>query len=220
MNKLVSNADIVVVSAPSGTGKTTLNRRLVEEYPDKVEVAVSYTTRAIRNQEVDGVHYRFVSKNHFANLLDSDGILEWAKVHDELYGTSIAEVERITQKGKTVILEIDVQGWKQARLKIPNARSIFILPPSVATLWQRLERRGTDELAKRLRRMETARQEVSEGYLYEHFVINDELESAFEALVSIVIQKKPSPLTQLQGREYCERLLQEFSKGPWVENQI
>jgi len=207
---------VYVVSAPSGTGKTTLNRRLIKEHAN-IQMSVSYTTRKKRINETDGIDYHFVSEEKFRELIKAGQMLEYAEVFGTLYGTSFAEIVRIQSQNKIALLEIDVQGWRQAREKIDTSKSIFILPPSVEELWQRLELRGTESKDVRWRRLMTARAEISNGSLYETFLINRDLESAYTELQAIIIQGKNPTVTKTQGVAYCQELLAEFDNAGWIQ---
>ncbi|MBM4251269.1 MAG: guanylate kinase [Deltaproteobacteria bacterium] len=207
---------VFVVSAPSGTGKTTLNRRLVKEHPE-VELSVSYTTRAKRQGEIEGVHYHFVTREYFQGLIDRGEMLEYAEVFGTLYGTPKDELRRLAQAGKKALLEIDVQGWKQAKGLLPGAVSIFILPPSVETLWQRLEGRGTEPLAVRWRRLMAAKAEIESGGNYDHFIVNHSLEGAYSELQGIIINGEKSKMSAANGAALCQDLLREFATAPWID---
>jgi guanylate kinase len=207
---------IFVVSAPSGTGKTTLNRRLIAEHPTQVEMSVSYTTRPRRQGEVEGIHYHYVTADQFRDQIKAGEMLEHAEVFGTLYGTSVAEVKRIQAMGKICLLEIDIQGWRQARQKLPAAKSVFILPPSVEALWSRLEARGTESLAVRWRRFRTARDEIAVGDVYDSFIINETVERAYTELQEIVIKGKTGSTASAEGRRHCQRLLAEFDQAPWI----
>lgn len=212
----MTNEVVYVVSAPSGTGKTTLNRRLIKEHP-VIQMSISYTTRKKRSGETDGVDYHFVSETKFRDLIKKGQMLEYAEVFGTLYGTSVAEIERIQRDGNTALLEIDVQGWRQARVKIENSRSIFILPPSVETLWRRLESRGTEPKDVRWRRLMTARAEISCGNLYETFIVNSDLETAYQELEGIIIKGESAKISKDDGVRLCQDLLQEFDNAPWLQ---
>jgi guanylate kinase len=212
----MTNEVVYVVSAPSGTGKTTLNRRLIKEHPH-IEMSISYTTRKQRTGETDGVDYHFVSDAKFRELIKKGQMLEYAEVFGTLYGTAVAEVERIQKQGNLALLEIDVQGWRQARVKIENSRSIFILPPSVETLWRRLEARGTEPKDVRWRRLMTARAEISCGNLYETFIVNSDLDEAYQELEGIIIKGKNARISKDDGVRLCQDLLQEFDNAPWLQ---
>lgn len=213
---MIKQDNIFIVAAPSGTGKTTLNRRLVSEF-EEVEVSVSLTTRKIRPNETDGDHYHFVTLEDFKKEVAQGQMLEYAEVFGNNYGTSLHEVERIQNKGHKVLLEIDVQGWEQAREKIPNAHAIFILPPSVKAIWQRLEARGTDSIETRFHRIQTARQELTKGANFNHFIINDNLEEAYDSLKKIIIDGEKTGLDYHQGVAKCHELIQEFETATWLK---
>ncbi|MCX6124955.1 MAG: guanylate kinase [Proteobacteria bacterium] len=204
---------VFVVSAPSGTGKTTLNTRLMRDFPN-VEISISHTTRAMRPGEESGKAYHFVTKEDFQQMIRRGEMLEWADVFGNLYGTSHNEIKRIKAKNHHVLLEIDVQGTRSILNQIKNAVTVFILPPSAEALWLRLETRGTDKLEDRWRRVLTAKQEIEVGYLYEHFIINDERERAYEELRRILIEGKHSSVSHSQGVQLCQKLLEEFETSP------
>ena len=203
---------VLVITAPSGTGKTTLNRRLVDELGN-LEVSISLTTRQSRKNETHGDHYWFVTRQEFQEKISTGKMLEWAEVFGNLYGTSLDELHRIREGGRRPVLEIDVQGWEKAKDKLTDAISVFIMPPSMKTLWERLRNRGTDSLEVRLRRIHTAREELDHGKHYQYFVINDDLERAYLELKEIVLGNKPS-LNRQDGLSHCQKLLEEC-KEPW-----
>jgi guanylate kinase len=180
-------------------------------------MSVSFTTRARRAGEQDGVDYHFVDTERFRELIKQGQMLEYAEVFGTLYGTAIAEVQRIQAAGKIALLEIDVQGWRQAREKLVNAKSIFILPPSVETLWKRLEARGTETKEVRWRRLMTARAEISCGNLYDFFITNHDLDTAYAELQGIIIHGKSGSIGNAQGVALCQQLLAEFDKAPWLQ---
>ena len=210
------DAHIFIVSAPSGTGKTTLNRRLLKAHPS-IAMSISYTARPQREGEIDGVDYHFISDGAFRDKIKSGDMLEYAEVFGILYGTALDEVRRIRDLGKSVLLEIDTQGWQQAKPKLQDYRSVFILPPSVEVLWQRLESRGTEGRHVQLRRLFTARDEIACGHLYDHFIINDAVESAYQELEAIVIKGKTCALGPQAGVAWCEKLLAEYEKSPLLQ---
>ncbi|WP_144945773.1 guanylate kinase [Pseudomonas oryzihabitans] len=175
---------LYIVSAPSGAGKTSLVKALLDALPD-IRVSVSHTTRAMRSGEADGVNYHFVDCATFTNLLEHGDFLEHAEVFGNYYGTSQAALERTLAEGHDLILEIDWQGAQQVRRKLPHAQSIFILPPSQAALRQRLDNRGQDSAEIIERRMREAVSEMSHYVEYDYLIINDDFASALEDLKSI-----------------------------------
>jgi len=177
---------LFIVSAPSGAGKTSLLKRLREELPDLV-ISTSHTTRPKRPGEVDGRDYYFVSVETFERMLAEGAFLEHAKVFDHYYGTARRQVEENLERGFDVVLEIDWQGARQVREKMPESRSIFILPPSRQVLEQRLRSRGQDSEAVIARRMRAARDEIAHYDEYDYLVVNDRFEQALAQLESIIV---------------------------------
>jgi guanylate kinase len=182
----LNTACLFTISAPSGAGKTSLVKALLEKRADAVAVCVSHSTRAIRPGEVDGKAYHFVALEQFNSMADNDEFLEHAQVFDNCYGTARASVEALLASGKHVILEIDWQGARQVKAKIPETVSIFILPPSREELEQRLRLRGTDDERTISRRMRDADREMSHYHDAEYLVINDAFEQALFDLDSII----------------------------------
>jgi guanylate kinase len=181
----------VVISAPSGAGKTSLARALIERNEDIV-FSVSATTRPPRDYERRGVDYRFVSDVEFDRMIENGELLEWATVHGCRYGTPRSEVARGIEAGNTVVLDIDVQGARQVRRAFPEAVLIFVLPPSAAELGRRLEGRGSEAAAQRRVRLGTALGEVGAAAEFDYIVMNDDFETAFAALESIVRAERHS----------------------------
>ena len=180
---------LIVISAPSGTGKTTLTHMLLKEFPD-MEFSVSYTTRKPRPGEVNGKDYFFVDRETFERMIEEGDFLEWAEVYGNLYGTSKSQVLKALNEGKDILLDIDTQGALQVKRNFPEAVLIFILPPSFKELERRLRSRGTDDEETIERRLKIARVEVERAPLYDYIVVNDRLEKAYEKLKSIVIAEK------------------------------
>lgn len=212
MNTKLSS--IIIVAAPSGTGKTTLTRRLVKESPD-LSFSISMTTRPMRKGEIDGKHYWYVDKKTFMQHVQNNEMVEWANVFGNLYGTSKKEIQRIQNKGQRTLLEIDVQGAASIRKIYKDACSIFIIPPSVESLWNRLKERGTDPLETRWLRLQTACKELSEAQHFEHFIINENLEKAYNELKNLVQYSHEPSLNYKEGLTYCEKLIKEFEKPEW-----
>ena len=177
---------LFIVSAPSGTGKTTLVEKLVEVLPD-LTMSRSYTSRAARAGETDGVDYDFISRERFEGMRAHGEFLEWADVFGNMYGTSAIDADRHLAAGRDLVLVIDVQGARQVRRLRPDSVGIFVLPPSFEALERRLRGRSKDSEPAMARRLEVARQEVC-GFLdYDYVVVNDELDSAVERLRGIVL---------------------------------
>lgn len=181
---------LMVVSGPSGAGKTTLCRRLIErvtsEEPDGgMAFSVSTTTRTPREDEREGYDYHFVDEATFEEMVEAGEFLEWAEVHGERYGTSRRAVEQQMRGGKDVILDIDVQGGQQVRQSSRDAVLVFVLPPSFEALRRRLSERGTESQRTRRTRIENARREIEEIGRYDYVVINDDLDRAVRRLEAI-----------------------------------
>lgn len=185
----MSQGNIFIISAASGTGKTTLVRRLLAAHAD-VRVSVSHTTRAPRQGEEDGVHYHFVEKAVFEQMIGEAAFLEHAEVYGHYYGTSLAQLDEMVKQGFDVILEIDVQGAAQVRRLLPHATGIFIAPPSMATLADRLTQRGSDAADVIVRRLKEARHEVEQAPLFDYLVVNDDLDRAQADLSTIIRAKR------------------------------
>lgn len=178
---------LLIVSSPSGAGKTTLTRRLLQEFPE-FRFSVSHTTRKPRSNEVDGRDYHFIDKDAFREIIDHNGFAEWAEVHGNLYGTSMAEIERARIEGKRgALFDIDYQGARQIKEKFPHAIGVFILPPSMEELRRRLEQRGSDDVDSRQRRFERAREEIEHYPFFDYMIVNDELQRALAQLRGIVL---------------------------------
>jgi guanylate kinase len=182
----VTTACLFTISAPSGAGKTSLVKALLEKRGASVAVSVSHSTRPIRSGEVDGVAYHFVSLAEFEKMVADDEFLENARVFDNCYGTARSSVESLLTSGKHVILEIDWQGARQVKAKLPDTMGIFILPPSREQLEQRLRARGTDDETVIARRMRDADREMSHFHDAEYLVINDNFEQALFDLEAII----------------------------------
>ena len=186
----MSEAGILfIVSAPSGAGKTSLLRELVPA-DERLVVSVSHTTRAMRPGERDGQHYHFVSIEHFEQLVGEGAFLEHAPVFDNYYGTSEAAVREPLAQGLDVVLEIDWQGARQVRRRFPAAVSIFIVPPNIEALRERLSGRGQDSAEIVERRMVDARSELSHFPEYDYLVINDDFATALAELRCVVTAER------------------------------
>ncbi|OEC47545.1 guanylate kinase [Pseudomonas sp. 1D4] len=180
----VTPGTLYIVSAPSGAGKTSLVKALVDTDP-RIRVSVSHTTRGMRPGEVDGVNYHFVSREAFVHMLEHGDFIEHAEVFGNLYGTSQRWLLQTLAEGHDLILEIDWQGAQQVRHLMPQAKSIFILPPSQEALRQRLDNRGQDSAEIIERRMREAVSEMSHYVEYDYLVINDDFAVALEDLRAI-----------------------------------
>ena len=182
----MNTACLFTISAPSGAGKTSLVKALLEKRAESVAVCVSHSTRAIRPGEIDGKAYHFVPQEAFDEMVANNEFLEHAQVFDNCYGTARASVDALLASGRHVILEIDWQGARQVKAKMPETVSIFILPPSREELERRLRDRGTDDQTTIARRMRDADREMSHYHDAEYLVINDAFEQALFDLDAII----------------------------------
>lgn len=180
---------LLALVGPSGCGKGTLGALLMKEYPE-FGFSVSATTRAARPGEIDGVHYHFLTDEAYDQLLAENAFLEHADVHGKRYGTLRSEVDKRTQIGMSVLLDIDQQGAKQVMASDPDCVSVFILPPSLAILRDRLEKRGTETTEQIVRRMANAVGEIAEMHHFRYIIVNDQLDSCFASLKAIVEAEK------------------------------
>jgi guanylate kinase len=180
---------LLVVSAPSGTGKTTVVERLVQVTPD-LALSRSYTSRSIRTGETDGIDYNFITRTRFEDMVAADAFLEWADVFGNLYGTSAEDAERALAAGRDLVLVIDVQGARQVRARCPGTVGVFVLPPSYEVLERRLRGRSKDSEAAMQRRLRTARDEVAAFVEYDYVVVNDELEACVDRLRAVLTAER------------------------------
>ena len=199
---------LFIVSAASGTGKTTLVERLVQRVPNLC-LSRSYTSRAARPGEQDGVDYNFISRPRFEEMARAGEFLEWADVFGNYYGTCAADTERCLANGQDIVLVIDVQGAKQVRSSGVESVGIFVLPPSAEILEQRLRGRSKDAEVEIGKRLDAARREVGEFASYEYVVVNDELDGAVERLRAIVLAERARVKAM---RPAAENIIETFHK--------
>lgn len=185
----MENGLLVVISGPSGSGKGTICKRLIEDL-DNVQVSVSATTRKPRLGEIEGVNYFFIDEETFINRINNDDFLEFAKVYGNFYGTPRQEVLKSLEKGKDVILEIDTQGALNVKKSYPKGVFIFILPPSIKELKSRIEGRGTDSKEAIIKRMDCVIEELNNALKYDYVVLNDEVEEAVRKIKEIISAEK------------------------------
>jgi guanylate kinase len=197
---------LYVIAAPSGAGKTSLVKALMEREP-RLRFSVSYTTRKTRPNEIDGRDYHFITPARFQEMIERGEFLEHAQVFDNFYGTGIEAVRGALSAGGLVLLEIDWQGARQVRERLPEARTIFILPPTRQTLEERLKARRTDSEAVIERRLQDARRDIGHWTEFDYVVINDRFEQAVEDLHAIV-RERGDPL--VAARPDVERLAAEL----------
>jgi guanylate kinase len=182
---------LLVLSSPSGAGKTTLTRMLLERCPE-LRFSVSHTTRAPRANEVDGRDYHFVDRERFLELVQAGAFLEWAPVHGNLYGTSFAEIDRAraAEGCAGMIFDIDYQGARQIKSKVDDVTAVFILPPSMTELERRLRGRASETEDAVQRRFKVAKGEIEHYALFDYMVVNDDVQRAFDELRSIVVAER------------------------------
>ncbi len=176
---------VFIISAPSGAGKTTLCNLVCDRFKSIV-YSVSYTTRKPRPGELDGKDYHFVSADVFKKMIKEDGFAEWAEVYGNFYGTSLELINKSLTSGKDILFDIDVQGTIQLLEKYPDSITVFIMPPSIDKLKERLESRGADDSQTILRRIESADNEIKKKNIYKHIIINDILDDAVKDLMEII----------------------------------
>jgi guanylate kinase len=201
---------LFIVSAPSGTGKTTLVERLVQVVP-RLRMSRSYTSRAARAGEHNGVDYNFISRERFEAMIAQHAFLEWADVFGNYYGTSAGDTEAILAAGEDVVLVIDVQGARQVRGRGIETVGVFVLPPSASVLETRLRGRSKDSEEQILRRLDVARTEVGEFAQYEYVVVNDDLDGAVNRLRAIVMAERARVKSM---RVEAETIIETFQQRP------
>ncbi len=179
----------IILSAPSGTGKTTTCNRLREKLPD-LKFAVSHTTRTIRNGEKEGVDYIFISQKEFEDKIRNKDFLEWARVHDFYYGTSLQPADALLKNGCDTLLELDVQGVETLREMQYQGIYILLLPPSIEEMKARLIKRGTNSEESILRRIETGKREIKKYKMYDYVITNHEVENTVDTILSILQAEK------------------------------
>jgi len=206
---------MLVLSSPSGAGKTTLSRNLLEQEnhddPGKLELSISVTTRDKRASEIHDVHYHFVSKRRFESMRDGGELLEWAEVHGNYYGTPREPVEKALGEGRDVLFDIDWQGARQLYEKMrEDVVSVFVLPPSAAELKSRLERRAEDAAAVIQRRLKNAVEEILHWEEYDYILVNRDLDKSFARLRAILTAERLKRVKMPNLNVFVEKLLAEL----------
>jgi guanylate kinase len=201
---------ILILSSPSGAGKTTLTRAIAQDPAWALDLSISVTTRARRPSEIDGRHYHFIDREAFEDLRSRDDLLEWAEVHGNFYGTPRRPVEKVLGAGRDMIFDIDYQGTRQVRSKLAqDVVTVFILPPSMAELRQRLERRAEDSAETIEKRLANARTEIQRWVEYDYVLVNDDLQDAFRALQGILAAERLKRARRTGLSAFVEGLLAE-----------
>ncbi|KAB1074788.1 guanylate kinase [Methylobacterium planeticum] len=206
---------VLILSSPSGAGKTTLTRAIAEDGGWGLELSISVTTRARRPSEIDGRHYHFIDREAFEDLRARDDLLEWAEVHGNFYGTPRCPVEKVLSTGRDMIFDIDYQGTRQVRSKLADdVVTVFILPPSMAELRQRLERRAEDSPATIEKRLANARVEIQRWSEYDYVIVNNDLQNAFTSLQGILTAERLKRTRRTGLGTFVEGLLDEAAGRP------
>ncbi|WP_375407772.1 guanylate kinase [uncultured Methylobacterium sp.] len=204
---------ILILSSPSGAGKTTLTRAVAGDASWGLDLSISVTTRQRRPSEIDGKHYTFIDREAFESLRSRDDLLEWAEVHGNFYGTPRRPVERVLAAGRDMIFDIDYQGTRQVRSKlVDDVVTIFILPPSMAELRSRLERRAEDSPATIEKRLANARMEIQRWNEYDYVLVNDDLDEAFRSLQGILTAERLKRTRRSGLTGFVEGLLSEADR--------
>ena len=182
---------ILILSSPSGAGKTTLTRMLMQDKALDLTLSVSVTTRPRRSSEIDGIHYRFIDRREFERMKKGGELLEWAEVHGNGYGTPRAPVEKVLAEGRDMLFDVDWQGARQVRERLGDeVVSIFVLPPSMRELKARLERRAEDSAATIDQRLAAARHEIERWRSYQYVIVNDDLQRAYADVLAIIAAER------------------------------
>ncbi|HRI70695.1 MAG TPA: guanylate kinase [Polyangium sp.] len=200
---------LLIVSSPSGAGKTTLCNRLRAEFP-QLRFSVSHTTRKPRPNEIDGREYHFTDKETFTRMVEENAFAEWAHVHGNMYGTSLSEIEIARNTANGVLFDVDYQGARQIKARMPDAVGVFILPPSLAELERRLRGRGTEDEPTTLRRLQAAKGEIEHYGFFEYVIVNNDIQRAYDNLRAVVFAER---CKRNRHALLCEQLLAEGKVG-------
>ena len=184
------NGQIFVITAPSGTGKTTIIKNILKKDVRGVGYSISHTTRKLREGEVNGLHYFFVDRADFEKMIEDHEFVEWAVVYDQLYGTSISSINKELSSGKDLLMDVDIQGAKELKRRFPESLSIFILPPSMDILKERLQRRSTNDKININLRLKKAVEEIQRCRDYDFIIVNDDLKQAIKEIEAIIIAQR------------------------------
>jgi len=181
---------IFIITAPSGTGKTTIIKSILKKNLGSLSYSISHTTRKPRKGEINGLHYYFVDRETFEKMIQAHEFLEWAVVYDQLYGTTISSIKRELSSGNDILMDVDIQGAKEIKRKYPESLSIFILPPSIDILNERLQRRSTDEKRHVELRLKKALMEIQACRDFDFIIVNDALTKAIKEIEAIIIAQR------------------------------
>ena len=181
---------IFVITAPSGTGKTTIIKNILEKDVGGIGYSISHTTRKPRKGESHGLHYYFVDRENFEKMIEAHEFVEWAVVYDHLYGTSISSMKRELSSGKDLLMDVDIQGSREIKRQFPDSLSIFILPPSLDILKERLQKRSPNDKMNIDLRLKKAAEEIQRCRDYDFIIINDDLKKAVKEIEAIIVAQR------------------------------
>lgn len=181
---------IFIITAPSGTGKTTIIKNILKKDMGGVGYSVSHTTRKPREGEVNGLHYYFIDREDFEKMIEAHEFVEWAVVYDQLYGTSVSSISRVLSSGKDLLMDVDIQGSQEIKRQFPESLSIFILPPSLDILKKRLQKRSTNDKINTGLRLKRAVEEIQRCRDYDFIIVNDDLQQAVKEIEAIIVAQR------------------------------
>ncbi len=181
---------IFIITAPSGTGKTTIIKNILKKDMGGVGYSVSHTTRKPREGEVNGLHYYFIDREDFEKMIEAHEFVEWAVVYDQLYGTSVSSISRELSSGKDLLMDVDIQGSQEIKRQFPESLSIFILPPSLDILKKRLQKRSTNDKMNTGLRLKKAVEEIQRCRDYDFIIVNDDLKQAVQEIEAIIVTQR------------------------------
>lgn len=181
---------IFIITAPSGTGKTTIIKNILKKDMGGVGYSVSHTTRKPREGEVNGLHYYFIDREDFEKMIEAHEFVEWAVVYDQLYGTSVSSISRELSSGKDLLMDVDIQGSQEIKRKFPESLSIFILPPSLDILKKRLQKRSSNDKMNTGLRLKKAVEEIQRCRDYDFIIVNDDLQKAVKEIEAIIVTQR------------------------------
>jgi guanylate kinase len=181
---------IFIITAPSGTGKTTIIKNILEKDVGGIGYSISHTTRKPRKGESHGLHYYFVDRENFEKMIEAHEFVEWAVVYDHLYGTSISSISSELSSGKDLLMDVDIQGFQEIKKQFPDSLSIFILPPSLDILKERLKKRSPNDKMNIGLRLKKAKEEIQRCRDYDFIIINDDLKKAIKEIEAIIVAQR------------------------------
>ena len=208
----LADGGIFILVAPSGAGKSSLIFRLLEDYPHSLALSCSHTTRPPRRGEREGLHYHFVTEKEFRHLQDEHAFLEWAQVHEHYYGTTYAQLRKMRQQGKKVIIEVDIQGLKSIKEREPHIAALFIFPPSAAEMECRLRGRGSDSDSSIKVRLRSAQKEISEAHRCDYYMVNEDFDVSVDLLRKWIIEGEVPAMPRTQALDLMQQMLVDLQQ--------